>query len=62
MTPEDEVRTDGPPSFKGTDIEFQGECKGTIADETEDALYIISNFFTGWIYKAEFFDLLGVED
>jgi len=60
--PEDELRTDQAPAFTGKDIEFQGECKGTIADETEDALYIISRFFTGWMYKAEFFDLLGIED
>jgi hypothetical protein len=49
-------------TFKGKDIEFQDECKGTIADETEDAIYIISQFFTGWMYKAEYFDLLGIED
>lgn len=46
----------------GRDIVFQDEGLGTIADETEDALYIVSQFFTGWMYKAEFFDLLGVED
>ena len=62
MTPDDEVTDNQPFAFKGRDIEFQNECKGTIADETEDALYIISRFFTGWMYKAEFFDLLGVED
>ena len=35
---------------------------GTIADETVDSIYIISAFFTGWMFKAEYFDLLGVED
>jgi hypothetical protein len=48
--------------FKGRDVEFQDEGPGTIADETEDAIYIISSFFTGWMLKAEYFDLLGVED
>jgi hypothetical protein len=62
MTTNDKVTADQPFAFKGRDIEFQGECRGTIADETEDALYIISQFFTGWMYKTEFFDLLGVED
>jgi len=61
MTPDNET-ADQPFAFKGKDIQFQGECRGTIADETEDALYIISQFFTGWMYKAEFFDLLGVDD
>jgi hypothetical protein len=62
MTPEREFETDRSPAFKGKAIEFQDECRGTITDETEDALYIISQFFTGWMYKAEFFDLLGIED
>jgi hypothetical protein len=48
--------------WKGREIEFQGEGNGTITDETEDAIYIVSGFFTGWMFKAEFFDLLGVED
>lgn len=48
--------------FSGRDVEFQDEGPGKIVQETEDALYIISQFFTGWMYKAEFFDLLGVED
>ena len=60
MKPEHEFETGVPPVFKGKAIEFQDECRGIIADETEDALYIISRFFTGWMYKAEFFDLLGV--
>ena len=62
MTPEHEFEAGAPPVFKGRAVEFEGECRGTITDETEDALYIISQFFTGWMYKAEFFDLLGVED
>jgi hypothetical protein len=48
--------------FKGKDVEFQDEGSGTIADETEDSIYIMSKFFTGWMLKAEYFDLLGVED
>lgn len=53
---------ESPPSLVGKSIEFQDEGGGTIADETTDSIYITSQFFTGWIYKAEFFDLLGVED
>ena len=48
--------------FKGKNVEFQDEGIGRIADENEDSIYIISSFFTGWMFKAEYFDLLGVED
>jgi hypothetical protein len=48
--------------FKGKEVEFQDEGTGTIAEETVDSLYIVSAFFTGWMFKAEYFDLLGVED
>jgi hypothetical protein len=57
-----DLKIDEPIHFKGRDVEFQDECSGTIADETEDSLYIISKFFTGWMFKTEYFDLLGVED
>jgi hypothetical protein len=46
----------------GSEVEFQDEGTGTIAAETVDSLYIVSSFFIGWMFKAEFFDLLGVED
>lgn len=46
----------------GKSIEFQDEGTGTITDETEDSIYIVSSFFTGWMFKAEYFELLGVED
>jgi|GEM_PF-4312566 len=48
--------------LRGREVEFQDEGTGTIADETEDSLYIVSAFFTGWMFKAEYFDLLGVEN
>jgi hypothetical protein len=48
--------------FKGKNVEFQDEGIGRIANENEDSIYIISSFFTGWMFKAEYFDLLGVED
>jgi hypothetical protein len=51
-----------PISFKGKQVEFQDEGFGKITDETVDSIYIISQFFTGWMFKAEYFDLLGVED
>lgn len=48
--------------YIGMPVEFQDEGLGTIADVTDDAIYIVSNFFTGWMWKTEYFDLLGVED
>lgn len=46
----------------GTVIEFQDECSGVITNETDDSIYIVSGFFTGWMFKAEYFELLGFED
>lgn len=48
--------------LKGKEIEFQDEGVGRIAEETVDALFIVSDFFTGWMLKSEYYDLLGVED
>jgi hypothetical protein len=48
--------------LKGKNIEIQGEGIARIADENEDSIYIVSSFFTGWMFKAEYFDLLGIED
>lgn len=45
----------------GMKVEFQDEGVGMIMDETEDAIYIVSPFFTGWMLKAEYFELLGIE-
>ena len=50
-----------PVSLKGKTVEFQDEGTGMIIDETEDSIYIVSNFFTGWMFKTEYFDLLGIE-
>lgn len=49
-------------SFVGTPVEFQDEGSGLITNETVDQIYIESPFFTGWMFKAEYFDLLGIED
>lgn len=46
----------------GKDVEFQDEGSGTIVSETDDAIYIVSKFFTGWMLKAEYFELLGIPD
>lgn len=46
----------------GTPVVFQDEGRGMITDENESEIYIESNFFTGWMSKAEFWELLGVED
>ena len=58
QTPEKELGI----GFKGKEVEFQDEGTGTIVEETVDSLYIVSAFFTGWMFKAEYFDLLGVEN
>ena len=60
--PGNEFNSEDPIRLKGKEVEFQNEGRGTIADETEDSIYIISKFFTGWMFKTEYFDLLGVED
>lgn len=44
----------------GTIIEFQDECTGVIDDEDVDRIHITSAFFTGWMFKTEYFDLLGI--
>lgn len=49
-------------SMVGTEVEFQNEGTGVITDETVDQIYIMSKFFTGWMLKADYFDLLGIED
>ena len=43
-------------------IGFQDEGGGQIADQTEDSIYIVSEFFTGWMLKSEYFELLGFEE
>jgi hypothetical protein len=43
-------------------VKFQGEGSGMITDENETDIYIESDFFTGWMLKAEFWELLGTED
>jgi len=46
----------------GQPVEFQDEGGGQIADQTEDSIYIVSDFFTGWMLKSEYFELLGFEE
>lgn len=50
------------PKLLGTQIVFQDEGDGMITDENESEIYIESSFFTGWMSKAEFWELIGVED
>jgi hypothetical protein len=58
----DKLSASQPIRFKGMDVEFQDEGRGIVTDETDDAICIASRFFTGWMFKAEYFDLLGVGD
>lgn len=46
----------------GQEIHFQDEGSGRITEISEDAIFITSKFFTGWMAKAEYYELLGVED
>jgi hypothetical protein len=51
------------PTLLGTRVLFEDEAhSGMITDETESEIYIESDFFTGWMSKAEFWEALGVED
>lgn len=51
------------PTMLGTMIGFEGEeCEGMITDETPSAIFIESDFFTGWMEKADFWEALGVEE
>jgi len=62
MTTNDAQILDEPHSLVGKDLEFQDEGKGQIVAETDDSIFILSRFFTGWMLKTEYFDLLGVDD
>ncbi|MEY2510125.1 MAG: hypothetical protein QOE26_888 [Verrucomicrobiota bacterium] len=50
------------PTLLGTPVIFQGEGSGMITDENETEIYIESDFFTGWMLKAEYWELLGTDD
>lgn len=47
---------------RGMEVEFAGEGCGIITDQTDDSIYIVSDFFTGWMFKADYFEMLGIED
>ena len=48
-------------TFIGKKVIFQDEGEGIIDGEDVDRIHITSKFFTGWMFKAEYFDLLGIE-
>jgi hypothetical protein len=50
------------PRLLGTPVLFQDEGPGMITDENETEIFIESGFFTGWMLKTEFWELLGIED
>jgi hypothetical protein len=50
------------PRLLGMGVRFQDEGAGMITDENETEIFIESAFFTGWMLKTEFWELLGVED
>ena len=50
------------PTLLGTVISFEDDgSEGMITDETECEIFIQSDFFTGWMSKASFWDLAGAE-
>jgi hypothetical protein len=51
-----------PDRFQGKDVEFQDEGRGKVTQETVDSIFIVSRFFTGWMFKADYYDLLGVAE
>ncbi len=51
------------PTMLGMPISFQDEPgEGMITDENETEIFIEHPFFTGWMPKAEFYELLGIEE
>lgn len=51
------------PSMLGFVFEFHdAKCKAVITDEIEDAFYIESSFYTGWMKKHEFWENWGIEE
>lgn len=50
------------PTMLGTNVIFQHEGRGMITDETETEIYIEAAFFTGWMSKSDYWEMLGVED
>jgi hypothetical protein len=48
------------PTLLGLIFSFDGEgCSAMVTDETVDAVFVESRFFTGWISKADFWVLGG---
>jgi hypothetical protein len=51
------------PTMLGTPVFFhEEEGEGIVTDETPAEIYIEHPFFTGWMSKIDYWDLLGVED
>jgi hypothetical protein len=47
------------PTMLGTEVRFEDGETGMITDERETELLIESDFFTGWMTKAEFWEALS---
>lgn len=46
----------------GQIVHFEDEGSGMITDETLTDIFVESDFYTGWMSKAEFFEALGVPE
>ena len=46
----------------GTVVYFEEGGRGMITDENESEIFIESDFCTGWMDKATYWDLLGIAD
>lgn len=53
------MNTEFQPTMLGTPISFESdESEGMITDETETDIYVEHPFFTGWMSKARYFELV----
>jgi hypothetical protein len=51
------------PTMLGTIVYFEDEDDaGMITDENDDDIYIEHPFFTGWMAKTTYWELLGIEE
>jgi len=46
----------------GLKFPFGDECEAAVTEESDDSIFIESAFFTGWMFKTEFWDLWGLQD
>ena len=50
------------PTLLGFTFLFEEDSEAMITDEDEDRIFVESDYFTGWMSKATFFESLGTEE